>query len=329
MLKKLIVLPALCTMLFCIQAHGNEYYASSYNEGCCSDWTVYADWLYWKVRNCNLDYAFINDDDQNYYQDVRSVEPSYSNGYRVGIQQFDGCRYLEAFYTHLHSEDEDITRSTAINTITPTRVWKVLPTDTNRAESLYEIDYDVADIVGGYVKNSCCNLQTYFFGGLKLVFIDQVLRNSYLDEGTPRLTLSRQNIDMNAYGLDVGIGANYTIGNCLNLFGRFSYDFMAANYERTTTQFVSNDANERTVDVVDNCWTSLNVANLSFGVGYESNFCGCWVNRLAIYFGYEFHQYLDMLDFYSFEIGSIEPSFKRGNPAFGLDGLMLRIAIGF
>lgn len=332
MLKKLIILPALCTMLFCMQATGNEYYTSSYDEGCCSDWTVYADWLYWRVRNCNLDYALISDTDFTNYCDVRCVEPSYSNGYRVGIQQFDDCRYLEAFYTHLHSEDDDSVGSQLNGVITPTRMWKGNPRF-GRAQSEYEIDYDVVDIVGGYAKNPCCNLQTYCFGGLKLAFIDQELNTKYTDSSNA-IILNRQSIDMNAYGLDIGFGANYTIGNCLNLFGRFSYDLMAANYERDTIQNAllvtgvpGNSVESFSLD--DNCWTSLNIVNLSFGIGYESNFCGCWVNSLAIYFGYEFHQYLDMLDFYSVEIGQVEPSFKRGNPAFGVDGLMLRVAVGF
>jgi len=328
MLKKLIILPALCTMLFCMQATGNEYYTSSYDEGCCSDWTVYADWLYWRVRNCNLDYALITDSDTANYEDVRSVEPSYSNGYRVGIQQFDNCRYLEAFYTHLHSEDDSSIGTLVIPSIIATRQWKGVLAPA-RAQSEYEIDYDVVDIVGGYAKNPCCNLQTYFFGGLKLAFIDQEINTRYTDTAN-RVILNEQSIDMNAYGIDVGFGANYTIGNCLNLFGRFSYDLMAANYERVTTQnalLAASSTESFTLD--DNCWTSLNIVNLSFGIGYESNFCGCWVNSLAVYFGYEFHQYLDMLDFYSVEIGSVQPSFSRGNPAFGVDGLILRVAVGF
>ncbi|MCH9625176.1 MAG: hypothetical protein S4CHLAM123_03460 [Chlamydiales bacterium] len=332
LLKKLCVVSVLFSMLLSIKVTGNEY-----NSCCCqgvydSEWTLYADYLYWRARRCNLDFALQNGDATlPIGRDVYSVDPEYNSGYRVGVVRQCDCLYFDIAYTHFHDSETNslIADSVAqVDRFLPTRSFDN-PESATFAKGVWDFDYDIVDAVVGYGLSNCGCLETYVFGGLKLAFIDQRLYTTYNAEivtDTFELYSVKQTYDLDAYGVDLGIGANYTLCGCFNFYGRFSYDVLLGNLDRKFIQNPEVIASVDVVDLRDTCWAALNVANLAFGIGYDYKFCGCCVNSLSISIGYEFHKWINLPDFYQF---NTDYSVENSSQGFGLDGLVIHFALGF
>lgn len=330
LLKKLAILSVLCTLLLSGKGMGNDYCGSCCQDACWSGWSIYGDWLYWRVRNCGLDYALPGPvidtgNASNNTGHVFAVEPSYDSGFRVGITKECDCLYFDAFYTHYKSEESDETHSGTA--LTPTRVAALGTTAVLEAKAKYEIDYDVVDIVAGYSSNPCYCFQTIFFGGFKYARIDQEFTSSYDDfSGSPPVLVKQTN-DMNAYGVDLGFGAEYAIWNCFNAFGRFSYDILLGDFTRKTEQNVSaTGISTNAVDVRDECWRSISVINLAIGVSSDYQFCGSCIDSITLAVGYEFHKWIDMPNFFAF--GSAD-RVDRNPAGFGIDGVTIRLALKF
>jgi len=338
LLKKLCVVSVLFSMLLSIKVTGNEY-----NSCCCegvydSEWTLYADYLYWRTRRCDLDFAlqYGGDSVQPIGRELYSVEPEYNSGYRIGVVRQCDCLFFDLAYTHFHDEQKNGVQSVLIDgvldlsdTFLPTRTFVTPGGTSTLAKSAWDLDYDVVDILAGYGLSNCGCLETYVFGGLKLAFIDQRLYTTY-DREVVTLTFEpysvKQTYDLDAYGIDLGIGANYTLCGCFNFYGRFYYDVLLGNIDRAFIQNPELTTGVSTIDLRDTCWAAINVANLAFGVGYDYKFCGCCVNSLSISIGYEFHKWINLLDFYQF---NTEYSIENSSQGFGLDGLVIHFALGF
>ncbi|MCH9625174.1 MAG: hypothetical protein S4CHLAM123_03440 [Chlamydiales bacterium] len=354
--KKLCMLSALLTMLFSVKVTGNEYYSNCYQDcDCfCSGWGIYADYLYWSPRRCQLDYA-THENITGFSLDglegeLFSVMPCYDSGYRVGIYKECDCFFFDAYYTSF-SNTESASVFSADENLAGTRYASVIGGLVNPATGLisasakWELEYDVVDVLAGYKLNSCGCFESYVFGGFKYASIGQELKTEYeadqvviaTEEFNPTIynvIRVKQKADMDAYGVALGLGAKYTLCGCFDFFGRFSYDVLVGNFDR---RFIQSTAPPTTVftqviNLDDNCWLPVNVVNLAFGLAYNYDFCGCWINTIGFSVGYEFHHWLRMLDFIDLGALTALPSpviLDRHLQNFGLDGLTVRLAIGF
>jgi len=67
----------------------------------CDGWSVYADWLYWRTRKCDLDYAIsINDD---IFDKLHSVCLDWDSGFRVGVLKACGDVDFGIHYTSFNT----------------------------------------------------------------------------------------------------------------------------------------------------------------------------------------------------------------------------------
>ncbi|MCH9625178.1 MAG: hypothetical protein S4CHLAM123_03480 [Chlamydiales bacterium] len=330
LLKKLAILSVLCTLLLSGKGIGNDYCGSCCQDSCWSGWSIYGDWLYWRVRNCGLDYALPGPVNQSSASlnagKVFAVEPSYDSGFRIGIAKECDCFYFDAFYTHYKNEESD--KIATNNGLSATRVVGLTDAVIPAATAKYEIDYNVVDIVGGYSSNPCYCFQTMFFGGFKYARIDQTYTALYFDPATPedQPILVNQTNDMNAYGVDIGLGGEYAICNCLSAYGRLSYDILLGNFTRKMEQNASTAFAGDFVDLRDECWRALSVVNLAIGISSDYQFCCSCLDSLTLALGYEFHKWIDMPNFYAF--GSAD-RVDRTPAGFGIDGVTIRLALKF
>ncbi|MCH9625175.1 MAG: hypothetical protein S4CHLAM123_03450 [Chlamydiales bacterium] len=362
-LKKLLIVPAILTMLFSANLTASGYYGNCYqNDDCCdclcSGWGLYVDYLYWSPRRCQLDYATtarLNGSAIDGLEgELYSVMPCYDSGYRVGLYKECDCFFFDAFYTSYCTTQSDSVASENSD-ILGTRFATVFggvapPTTAGFLEACgkWELDYDVVDVLAGYNLNSCGCFKSYVFGGFKYASIGQELKSVYradpafgvavpTEDFNPTIYNAfavKQKADMDAYGVAFGLGAKYTLCGCFDFFGRFSYDVMLGNYDRKYIQLTAppQDIFTQQSHLDDNCWAPVNCVNLAFGLTYNYDFCGCWINTIGLSVGYEFHQWLNLLDF--IDIGALTalPSpviIDRHLQNFGLDGLTVRLAIGF
>lgn len=345
--KKSIFLLALAPLFLLSTAKADYYYDCCPPEYCspefcapCSSWVVYGEWLYWRARRCQLDIAFdglpTTSADSSTGR-VHSVEPSYDHGFRVGFQKYCGDLFLDAFYTYFRN-DETLS---VVNTdgLVGTRLIPFSSVITQGGFDLaigkWDIDYDTVDILVGYQWNRKKCFHPYIFGGFKYASIDQKLRTTYSEPAelfTGDFDRIIQKLDMDAYGIDLGFGAKYSIFNCFNVFGRFSYDVLLGDFKRRfiyESFLVDTGETTRSIDLHDECWHSISVFNFLFGVGYEHLFTNCWCANLGISVGYEFHQWINQPDFLGILSASTMDQLDRHLQSLGFDGLFVRASLGF
>ena len=329
-MRKIGFLVLLFPFLFSFEARGDGYYSNDcYSEYCnpCKDWVVYGDWLYWRARRCDLDYAVIEFDGDLGMEGPFTVEPSYDHGFCAGIQKYCGDLFFDIFYTYFRtSATSSITGSSDDFTILSTRCAPFESVDAIKAK--WCLDYDIVDVLIGYqLCNTNC-FQSYYFGGFKCAFIDQKFKNYYIIPN--QLQTLTQQVDMNAYGIDLGVGGSYNICNYLDFFVRTSYDVLLGNFSRRSVCVV--EPSDIDSNYKDECWKMVSVFNLSFGLGYDCLFPYCFCSNLGFKIGYEFHQWIGQpgfLDFIPGGDGTRTVTLSRRIQSLGFDGLFVRLSLGF
>lgn len=309
-----------------------EYYNNNncYADCCdpCDGWGVYADYLYWKTRRCDLDYA-INSPLGSILGELHTVDLSYDSGFRVGVTKECNSVYFDVAYTHYRNKESANVSGLLLPTVG--EIFTVSSADAN-----WDLDYDVVDLLAGYNLCTTGCFETHVVGGLKLAYVDQKFVTEYVSSINQAVERNTQSIDIDAYGVDLGLGSSLTFCQCLKFFGDCSVDFLWGKIDRKfLTDFRSANASEFTnfVNYKNDCWDLLSVLNLSIGIGYDHIFSNCWCADLGIAIGYEYHQWLGVPGFFGMKSDIISsrnyaPVLPPAN-AFGFDGLFVRVNLGF
>jgi hypothetical protein len=329
MLKKLGMVALLLPMLFSAKAQANDYC----NTCCDSEWEVYADWLYWKPRCQTLDYATPIVTVLSENGNVERVNPSYRSGFRVGLYYECDDVFYDFFYARLHTNYSNSATVVAPDALLTTRIGSVTPaTDASRSISAdWSFHYDTVDLlVGSEMHNQCSCFHTRFFGGLKLVFIDQKFTTDYTNIATIPSTISvEQKNKLDGYGINFGLGLDYDFWRCLDFFTRISGDVLLAKFDRSITGVGTTLGVASTfIGMDDDYWNVVSAINLMFGLKYDYKFDGCWCGDLGIAVGYEFHHYFGISDWLS-PFQTTGGGLRRDLQNLSLDGLFVRVSLGF
>jgi hypothetical protein len=343
--KKSIFLLVVAPFLLLSTAKADYYYDCCPPEYCspefcapCSSWVVYGEWLYWRARRCQLDFAFNGEpsgDPDSSTGRVHSVEPCYDHGFRVGFQRYCGDLFFDAFYTYFRNDEkhtvvniDGLSGTHYLNAVGGSQGFEL-------ARGKWDLDLRTVDILAGYQWSRKKCFHPYVFGGFKYASIDQELKSLYSDDVaiTGDVYKVKQKIGMCAYGIDLGIGAKYSIFNFFNVFGRVSYDVLLGDFKRRFVYETSADGGatfEQNVNLHDECWYSVSVFNVLFGLGYEHLFNNCWCANLGVSVGYEFHQWINQPDFLEVVADfNDESTVDRHLQSLGFDGLFVRASLGF
>ncbi len=296
----------------------------------CNGWDAHIDYLYMKARNCHFDYA-IPFDGTNAIGSVKSLSPEYDSGFRIGFDKECDCFTYGVNYTWFRSNRTTTTTEPVTGDLAGTLLidayTAVTQATIDLARAKWDLDYDLVDITAGYHLCSSECLDFSMFGGVKLAFINQdfeALYSTNVDITGATNTFDRvnQKLDMDAYGLQFGFNTDYNGWNCLGLYGLFSLDVLAADFDRTFRYTTSANGGLTTLtraDLKENCWDIVSVLNL--GIGLKYRFQSCLDSTLSI--GYEFHQWLGTPGFLKHTNESGEVTFDRSLDNMSFDGLTI------
>ncbi len=317
-----------------------QQYCCDYNNNCCdtgSDYcaNVFVDWLYWNVRDCNLDFAATGDDATILEASGRlvSVDTEYESGFRVGaFTPF--CSYEIGFvYTRFHNDHncDDVTRiSQADGNLNSTALPEQVGLNAiNEAESDYEVEFDQLDIafVRHHQPQWLCNTNVTVGGGLRFAWIDRERNIEYRSTNDNAKVFQKTENDL--YGVFVGLATDTQFCECFSFLGEFSIAAFVAENERKTR--VTSTLTSPVTDffLEDDCGHCA-VANINLALGLAFDFnCLCDAcARLAV--GYEFHNWLNLPNFISpQEAVNNAWQLDRYYGSLGFDGLFLRLAVSF
>ncbi|GAB4230602.1 MAG: hypothetical protein Tsb0021_08740 [Chlamydiales bacterium] len=327
--------------------------AAQYNENCmvsceecdsyeccdeCLNWTVYGDWLYWRARRCQLDYA-LPFDGSNAIGRVSEVCPKYDNGFRIGVETKLCDAYFGIEYTR-YKTDATSTLSNPNGGIAGTQLIDAYTQLSQGSIQLARGDWDLCldqvDLRMGYQIASECDYEAKVFGGFKFAYIDQDFNSFYSANINPQsegnnLEYIKQQVKMDGYGLELGMCGSYNLCRCLNFIGLFSYDILAADFDRHyiyETMNVDEGAVLR-ANLRDSCWKLVSVINLAVGLRYDYQNLFCRDVDLSLSLGYEFHHWINYLGFMEHQNESGEVTVDRYSDNLGLDGLFLRASLSF
>ena len=337
-LKKIVFL-AVAGASATLTAGGCDY-NRGYNDDCCgiNGLSVNADWIYWRGRRANLDYAlpYENANSQS-MGSVSELCPSWDSGFRLGIEKDCDGWGIAADYTWFRTKKNGSVQDAANGHLAGTRlvtsVSSLIQGDIQYAEANWELDYDFVNVMGTYNWASSDGFDTKFFGGFSYARMDQTLDALYsattdIKGATNAFDLSAQKIKMEAYGIRFGVSPTVTINSCFDIFGVFSYGIYAADYDRSLDYKTTTNGGQTLGDRIDNkdsCSRISSLLDLSVGARYNlGNPCNCGVD-FALAVGYQFQQWINNPGFLEREGASGQTTIDRHQSEVGFDGLFVRL----
>jgi len=308
----------------------------------CVDFTLYGDWLYWKVRRCELDYVFPCSGVLVAEGKSHSTNPCYDSGFRVGARA-QICNWdFGARYTYYHTDDEariiDPDGNIQPSRLHPAGNAQIGKNELKFADSTYDFDYDVVDIEFGRTIDTCYCDHLRFFGGVKLAYIDQKLFSCYsadpeYKKGQPTTAESAaiwEKTNVDAYGLYAGGEGHWNLCGCFGAFGRIGGGALYGDFNRSVLEKRTDD--DTVIVNTKDCCAKL-ITNFEIGAGLEFVFNTCFCGDWGIQVGYEFHHWGNMLDFIQFsgndDTAEYPATTDRHSEDIGLDGVFVRLSASF
>lgn len=345
---------ALAALVVCTQVnpvYGNYYNCNDYYDNSCgfsicdcdpcNEWSIYSDWIFWRTRRCDLDYAFPSSGSTNFKGKVKSVDPCYESGFRVGLLKECGDVDFGLHYTYFSVSESDTTKDTENGFLARTRIGNPFATTFNAfiefTKGDYDLNFNLFDLEAGYHTELTECLHGRLFGGLRFAFIDQDFDVLYAQEadktdgdGAP-VDIVKHRWDMDAYGLYFGGKTTYSLNDCFSLFGSFSTGVLVAEFDRKFTFKTTNGSSpfEEKINLKDDCWKVVSNLDLALGIQYQlCNFC---CTEWAISLGYEFHHWINTPGLLTYISGdtSDESHLDHNNEDLGFDGFFLRLGASF
>ncbi|ADI37441.1 MOMP-like family protein [Waddlia chondrophila 2032/99] len=353
--KKWIV--ALSTVVFSTQfspASAGNYYNCDTGSDCgfsfcdsdpCEGWSIYADYLYWRPRRCDLNYAFTTLDTENenlaFVTGLSGICPSYDSGFRIGILKAFGDLDFGVHYTWFRSKDGSSINNVGEDFIIgQTKVISPFVTDPiELAASDYKVELNQIDAELGYHLELSDCLAARIFSGFRYAKIKQSQNSVYSSDINDQYANSnplaqvdviQQKADLDFYGLYVGNKASYKICDCFDFFGGLSLGIGVGDVSQRIDQQGKADGGPDVEfaqgDLVStSCWKSIAVLDLNVGITFP--LCNVCCTDLAFSVGYEFHQWFNVSDFIAFPFGNYGVDSHCCDLSF--DGLFVRVSAAF
>jgi hypothetical protein len=315
--------PASAPTLF--STHCAEAFASCDNraEGCPDGLFIEADYLLFRPRRRNLDFALLAPSNQGIaVGTIESVDWNTESGFRIGagyllpIQGWD----VGADYTYFHSSGSRAVARTAGETLfaTMTHPGGIEQVDTANASS--SLNYNVLDLEVGRGLNVGDRFTLRLFGGGRFAWIDQS-ENAFYNGGDANHALASASVDFNGAGLRLGGEGRMNLGWGLHLYAGGSGSLVVGDFR--THRLETNAGGAVTnVDVSEKFDKVVPVAELGLGVGWE-------YRKLQIRAGYEMTNWFGLVDVPDFVDDVHQAKFTRRTGDVSLDGLVLQVSLGF
>lgn len=258
-------------------------------DSCDMSYSVYADYIYWKLGRSDL----VRDEFDLHFC------PDYNSGFRVGGAVSCDCWDAGIRYTWFHFNDKK-------NFLGETVTAGVDGT----YHSHYDFDLNRVDIELGYNwRLDCCDVNFRPFAGAILLWVDDKF-TAY----APTTQLFDDKVDYKGYGLYLGTEAEWMITNMcdtdVSLVTRGAIGILDGRFK---VRFGETEEGDHSHDCIFNPYLEA-FAGLKFAMG---DICGCYSPELMI--GYEVQSYGSWREFDSFD----------DLASLGLGGLVVRAGLSF
>lgn len=279
---------------------------------CNLDVKVYADWILWKERSCDLDYTLPVNSNDDYFGRVEQVTPGRSSGIRVGLEKA-ACENWQCGlrYTHYNNGSSDTTIDTARGDLSailvPPEKQYTSNSNIQYASAKQDLSLNVFDIEAGYSPDFCWCGELQFFGGIKIANIDRDFKAHYAENNSDRngslaensVDIIRQKVDLKSCGLYLGVEASMDLYCNLGLFGRSSLGTLVGKVDQRFSHSGQSGGNsfEKDVKLKRDCSRLLSVLDLSVGLYYDLP-CFC-KSSWAIEVGYDLQHWFNVSNYFS------------------------------
>ncbi|NGX42790.1 MAG: hypothetical protein K940chlam7_01078 [Chlamydiae bacterium] len=294
-------------------------------QPCCNDCGFFlgADFLYWNVRQANLDYAVDGRDDE--FDDPFSVlskggalgpgkmhfmDFDWETGFRVVAGWRFGCDGwdMRALFTCFHSKAHGSTKANdlegsrqLLEATLLSQNAKLFAQNAEKASAKNSLDYDVVDLL---ISKPYCISKTLIsrpYLGIRALWMKQNLKAKYIggenDGESPSLIsadeprIVKYNSDWEGAGLHAGLENNVRLCGCFSLYGNVSGSILAGRNSSQNKQTGFESSQEKTLilDIKEREYTALPGYQIGAGINWETEWCDiCYVINL----GYEMTHWL-------------------------------------
>jgi len=284
-----------------------------------------ADWLNWKVRRSNLDFAIVGETVDDYPDGViRCVHSDKHSGLRLAFFQDCGHWDFGVRWTGfcpdqketIYREEEDIIPTRVPSSII---VNGDLPgSGLDFAESKYRVNMNVFDLETGFEYGQyfwCFTLRP--FGGVRISLIDQKLDTEYdstfgSSETAGEAVRMREQLEMISCGLYAGLETQVDLTIGVDLFLRTGLGIHLADCcgSMNVYDFSEGNQDDQLFKLKKEQWKTVSESEIVVGgqFHYTDMICADWTLQV----GYEIHQWCAV------------PDFLSGDSNLGFVGLVLR-----
>ncbi len=296
------------------------------------------EFLYWQTKQSNLDYAadhgtsssIIGAGKQHY------LEYQWDPGFRatVGIRPGrDCCWELRGVWTHMYSVANGSTGSPTGGDLKATLVHPgagggALQTAAS-AFGYNKLNYDTGDLL--VQTTCCCNscLKLTPFAGLRYLRLDQILHVEYAGSefATNGPGVIKWVSDFKGFGVHGGLDFELQLCKGFSTYGGFGGSLIAMRSKIKHRDQLVGDTPATHVDIRENECRIIPGGNISLGVRYECELCGC---KFGSRLGYEFHQWLRTPEVRRY-MDDANPAASRapGNGDIAFHGVTVGVQFGY
>lgn len=275
-------------------------YNAPYRVSNCLGIVASASFIYWQTLEDNLDFGIIDSEQSTYplHGKVIEFDFEYNPGFKLGVGYNFKHDYWQGFieYTRLH-QTIDKTASTSKGTIYP--FWHNEEFSTvgfiQEASGSWQLSLDLLDL--DLSRNYYVGLFLKFRPhlGLRVAWIDQTLKVSYIPFNTQSSLLSKNSSCSSGIGPKVGVDTFWTFCGGYRLFGNVSTALLFTDFHLFIEEFkLDNEQNNTKKPLhLKNKIHRLNTqTTLSLGIGWEDYIMfDRW--HLDIALGYDFNAFFD------------------------------------
>ncbi|GEM_PF-2215965 len=313
----------------------------------CEGWSVYADYLYWRVRRCDLDYAFGYESGIDGRADRKySVNPSYDSGFRIGVLK--ACDDLDfgvhyTWFQNCNDDSVDVSSNGVLLgqvLLNPDAPFATAPYQL--AASNYKFELNQLDVELGYHLEVSDCLAARLFTGFRYANFKQKRTTAYSTDAADQFAetntaaqvdVVHQKLDTDFYGLYLGNKASYSVSDCFDFFGGFSLGIGVGEFTSAYDHYgkpTGGVADFTDGDYLDcSCWKSVGVFDFNLGITFP--LCNVCCTDWAFSVGYEFHHWWNFGSFLDFdhEPGTDSAVISSHCCDLGYDGLFIRLSAAF
>lgn len=321
-----------------------------------------------RPTNENLDYATVNTTAFDFSgfpfntfvatdKDVKSVNPSYDFGFRVGLGYVfpDSGNDVQLNWTHFsHSNDNSFSTDPGEILVTGLGIPLLNPAIDNifgitgdvGASSTVDSKLDTVDLDVGQYVNFGTRLEARFFGGLQFSRVEQDTDNDYsafyTDNDVPADTLAineddQFNSKFTGVGPRFGVDTSYNIWNCFGVVGHVAGALLVGKVDNDNQSsdlnatFTDGDDDPATVvnfsdDIdteSDNTWRVVPTFDAKLGLNYTWLFQN--QSALTLEAGYQVTEFFNVVDTFQTTGVGILSSATRETTDVGFDGPYLSL----